>query len=140
MYRDLLSDYIDMVEDCDVDCQARGSQLTVIAGLLGAVYGLVCLNAIFMFIGTWRYRWRVCSVYCTFAVCMFQFVILIATGAMMFTKYNAVCMRSMTETMGRGNMWTMADDFYMTVSLWIISFITMFAFVCCGLCSAMREK
>ena len=140
LYRDLLKDYIDLMEDCDVDCQARGSQLTTIAGLMGAIYGLVALNAVFMFIGTWRYRWRICSIYCTFGVCLFQFAALIAAGAMMFTKYNAICGRSMTETMGEGNMWTMADDFYMTFSLWIISFITMFCFVCCGLCSAIREK
>lgn len=140
LYRDLLKDFIDLLEDCDVDCQANGSQLTAIAGLMGAVYGLVALNAIFMFIGTWRYRWRVCSIYCTFGVCLFQFVALIVAGALMFTKYNAICARSIRETMGDGNMWSMADDFYMTFSLWVISFITMFCFVCCGLCSAMTES
>ena len=140
LYRDFLSDYIDLFEDCDVDCQARGSQLTAIAGLLASVYGLVCLNAIFMFIGTWRPGARICSVYCTFAVCLFQFIVLIVAGAMLFTKYNAICSRSVTETMGEGNLWTMADDFYTTISLWAISFITMFCFLCCGLCSTIREK
>jgi len=138
LYRDLLKDYIDLYEDCDVDCQVAGSQLTAIAGLMGAVYGLVTLNAIFMFIGTWRAGARICSIYCTFGVCLFQFAALIAVGAMMFTNYNKICARSMTETMGKGNMWTMADDFYMVFTLWIISFITMFCFVCCGLCSAIR--
>lgn len=140
LYRDLLKDYIDLFEDCDVDCQARGSQLTGIASLLAMVYGLVYLNAIFMFIGAWRYRWRICSLYCTFCVCLVQFVVLIVTGAMAFTKYNTMCGRSMTETMGKGNMWTMADDFYMTFTLWVTSFITMFCFVCCGMCSAVRSK
>jgi len=140
LYRDLLKDYIDLMEDCDVDCQARGSQLTGIAGLLAMVYGLVYLNAIFMFIGTWRYRWRICSLYCTFCVCLVQFVVLILTGAMMFTKYNMICGRSLTETAGKGNMWSMADDFYMTFSCWVTSFITMFCFVCCGMCPAVRGK
>ena len=140
LYRDLLKDYIDLFEDCDIDCQAQGSQLTTIAGLMGAIYGLVTLNAIFMFIGTWRANYRICSIYCTFGVCLFQFAALIAVGAMMFTKYNAICARSMKETMGDGNIWTMADDFYVTFSLWITSFITMFCFVCCGLCSAMGKK
>lgn len=140
LYRDWLKDYIDLFEDCDVDCQAQGSQLTTIAGLMGAIYGLVTLNAIFMFIGTWRAGARICSIYCTFGVCLFQFAALIAVGAMMFTKYNAICARSVTETMGEGNIWTMADDFYVTFSLWITSFITMFCFVCCGLCSAMGKK
>ena len=139
LYRDFLSDYIDLFEDCDVDCQAQGSQLTTIAGLMGAIYGLVTLNAILMFIGVWRANYRVCSIYCTFGVCLFQFAALIACGAMMFTDYNKVCARSMKETMGDGNIWTMADDFYMTFSLWIISFITMFCFVCCGLCSAIKK-
>jgi len=140
LYKDLLKDYIDLFEDCDVDCQANGSQLTAMAGLMGAIYGLVTLNAVFMFIGTWRWWARLCSIWCTFGVCLFQFVSLIAVGVMMFTKYNAICARSMQETMGEGNMWTMADDFYMTFATWIVSFITMFCFVCCGLCSAIREK
>ena len=92
-----------------------------------------------MFIGVWRANYRVCSIYCTFGVCLFQFAALIACGAMMFTDYNKVCARSMKETMGDGNIWTMADDFYMTFSLWVISFITMFCFVCCGLCSAIKK-
>ena len=44
--------YIDLFEDCDIDCQATGSQLTTVAGLMGLSYGIVCLNAIFMFCGT----------------------------------------------------------------------------------------
>lgn len=140
LYRSLLKDWIDLMDDCDVDCQARGSQLTTIAGLMGAVYGLVALNAIFMFIGTWRYRWRICSIYMTFGVCLFQFAATIAAGALLFTKYNAICSRSIAETMGDGNYWSMADDFYVTFSLWILSFITMFCFLCCGLCSACAEK
>ena len=105
---------------------------------MGVVYGLVGLNALFMFIGTWRYRWRVCSVYCTFFVCFFQFIILCVVGALMFTKYNAVCARSLFNT-AAGMPWTMADDFYITFIVWIISFIWMFVFVCCGMCSAYRS-
>ena len=37
LYRDFLKDWIDLFEDCDIDCQARGSQLTTIAGLMAAV-------------------------------------------------------------------------------------------------------
>jgi len=140
LYRDLLKDYIALGEDCDVDCQANGSQLTTIAGLMGAVYGLVALNAVFMFIGTWRYKWRVCSIYMTFGVCLFQLAATIAAGALLFTKYNAICARSIRETMGDGNLWSMADDFYITFSLWITSFIAMFCFLCCGLCSACAES
>ena len=104
---------------------------------MGVVYGLVGLNALFMFIGTWRYRWRICSVYCTFFVCLFQFIILCVVGALLFTKYNAVCARSLKVT-ATGMPWHMADDFYITFIVWIVSFIWMFVFVCCGLCSAFR--
>ena len=83
MYRNLMKDIVDLVDDCDLDCQARGSQLTLVAVLLGAVYGLVCLNALFMFIGTWRYRFRICSVYFTAFVCLFQFCVVIATGVIL---------------------------------------------------------
>jgi len=138
LYRDLLTDYIELFEDCDIDCQAKGSQLTLIAALMGAAYGVVALNALFMFIGTWRYRARVCSVYCTMCACLFQFIILCVVGALLFTNYNAICARSMVRTMSDDFIWTMADDFYMTFSLWIVSFFTLFAFCCCGLCSAYR--
>ena len=71
IYRDYLSDFIDMVDDCDIDCQQRGSQLTMIAVLMQTLFGLISLNALFMFIGTWRYRWRICSIYCTMCMCIF---------------------------------------------------------------------
>lgn len=133
-----MTDFIDLFEDCDVDCQATGSQLTLAAGLMGLSYGIVALNALFMFCGAWRYRWRVCSVYCTLFACMFQFIIAIVVGALLFTKYNAVCGRSMVKTWGGEMNWTMADDFYTTFSLWIATFVLMFVFCCFGLCSAFR--
>ena len=137
LYKDFLKAKVEMMEDCDIDCQKAGSQLTLVATLMGTVYGIIGLNALFMFIGTWRYRWRVCSVYCPFFACLFQFIILCVVGALLFTKYNAVCARSLTPT--AGNMpWTMADDFYITFVVWIFSFIWMFVFVCCGMCSAFR--
>ena len=53
---------------------------------------------------------------------------------MLFTKYNAVCARSMqvTSVWGEAWLWTMADDFYTTRSIWIMSFFTMFGFLCCS--------
>jgi len=134
MYRDFRRSVLETIEDCDVDCQAKGSQLTMIAGLLGIVYFLVGLNALAMFIGTWRYRWRVCSVYFTGILCLFQFAVIVATGALMFTKYNGICSRSMRKTSvwDSAYIWTMSDDFYMTFSLWIASIFTMFGFVCCS--------
>ena len=138
LYRDLLKDYIDLIEDCDIDCQKAGSQLTLIAGLMGTSYGIVALNAIFMFVGTWRYRWRFCSVICTAATCLIQLILSIVVGALLFTKYNAVCARSMVKTYGENMIWTMADDFYVTFSLWIVSFFAMMFFCCCGLCQAYR--
>ena len=140
LYRDFLSDYIDMVDDCDIDCQQRGSLLTMIAVLMETLFGLIGLNALFMFIGTWRYTWRVCSIYCTLFMCIFQLAILASVASMLFTKYNAVCMRSMHTSAGKGEFpWYMSDDFYWTYTLWIISWFLMFGFCCCGLCSARKE-
>ena len=138
LYRDLLKDYIDLIEDCDIDCQKSGSQLTLIAGLMNASYSIVALNAIFMFVGVWRYRWRFCSVICTAATCLIQLILSIVVGALMFTKYNAICARSMVRTYGENMIWTMADDFYVTFSLWVVSFFAMMFFCCCGLCQAYR--
>ena len=137
LYKDLLKDKIDLYEDCDVDCLAKGSQLTIMGVLMSVMYTIVALNALAMFIGTWRYRWRICSVYCTFFVCLFQFIVLCVVGALLFTKYNAICARSLFNT-AQGMPWTMADDFYITFIIWIASFVWMFVFVCCGMCSAFR--
>ena len=65
------------------------------AGLMATSYGIVALNAIFMFVGIWRYRWRFCSVICTAATCLIQLILSIVVGALLFTKYNAICARSM---------------------------------------------
>ena len=51
IYRDYLDDWITMVDDCDIDCQAKGSQMTLFATLMGTLFGLIGLNALFMFIG-----------------------------------------------------------------------------------------
>ena len=137
LYKDLLKDKIDLFEDCDADCHAKGSQLTIMGVLMSVMYTIVGLNALAMFIGTWRYRWRICSVYCTFVACMIQFALLIAVGALMFTKYNALCARSLYATNDYW-MYSMNDDFYFTFTSWIASWIWMFVFVCCGMCSAYR--
>lgn len=125
----------DLIEDCDMDCQKRGSQLTVVAQLMGAAYGIIAFNALCMFIGTWRYRWRICSVYCTMVACVLQLTLSIVAATMLFTKYNNVCMRSLTNTFD-GMRWTMNDDFTHTFNLWVASLILMLPFVCCGMCSS----
>ena len=142
LYRDFRRDWLDTIETCDVDCQAKGSQLTLIAGVLGLVYGLVGLNALAMFIGTWRYRWRICSVYFTGLVCMFQFCVIIATGALLFTKYNGICARSLRKTSvwDSAFIWTMSDDFYMVFSLWIFSIFSMCGFTDCASWQVRRDK
>ena len=91
-----------------------------------------------MFIGTWRYRWRVLSVYFTFFTCMFQFAILVTSATFLFNKYSmTLCNRSLTPTAG-AFMWTMMDDHATNVSLWVSQIILMFGFLCCGLCSTYK--
>jgi len=109
--------------------------MTLVATLMSTMYGIIALNALFMFIGAWRYRWRVCSVYCTMCACLVQVVILMLTAVMLTGKYNTVCMHSLTNTF-EGSRWTMNDDFQMTFNLWFVSWILMLPFVCCGMCSA----
>lgn len=139
LYRDLLKDQIAIYEDCDIDCQKAGSQMSIIATLMSTALGLIWLNALFMFIGAWRYRWRVCSIYCTLFSCVFQFAIQITVGVLMMTDYNKVCAKSLYPVAGDWQ-WYMADDFYMTFQIWVSCFIWMFIFCCCGLCSSYRPK
>ncbi len=135
---DLMAAKIELQEDCDMDCQKKGSQLTVIATLMGTIYGFVGLNALCMFCGAWVFYCRMASIVCTMVTCLVQFALLITSGVMMMTKYNNVCGRSMTIT-AQGFRWTMADDFYVTFMLWVASFFTMFGFVCCAMCQCYKS-
>jgi len=140
LYKDALRQYIELMEGCDIDCQKTGSGLTIVAILNATSLGFIGLNALFMFIGTWRYRFRVCSVYCTIFSCMFQFAILITSATFLFNKYSTtLCMRSLAPTAG-GLMWTMADDYATNVSLWFSQFFLMFGFLICGFCSAYKAE
>ena len=131
---------LDLWDDCDLDCQAAGSQMSLVASLNGTALGFIGLNAIFMFIGTWRYRWRVCSVYCTLFSCLFQFAVIITSATMLFSKYTTtMCATSLQSTAG-ALPWMMADDWAVNVMLWIGQIFLMFGFLACGLCSAMKSE
>jgi len=134
---DLAEAMKDLWEDCDMDCQKAGSRLTTISTLMSAAFGVIALNALFMFIGAWRYRARVCSVYCTMIACLLQLILTIVSATMMFTKYNNVCGRSLANTFD-GIRWTMNDDMTHTLNLWVGSIITLLPFLCCGMCSAYQ--
>lgn len=132
---------LDLWEDCDLDCQAAGSQMSLVASLNGTALGFIGLNALFMFIGTWRYRWRVCSIYCTLFACLFQFAVIITSATMLFSSYTTVmCATSLTNTMGGSLPWYMADDWAVNVMLWVGQIFLMFGFLACGLCSAMKSE
>lgn len=138
LYKDMLKAQIEVMEDCDMDCQKMGSGMTLVAVLNQVVLGFIGLNALFMFIGVWRYRWRVCSVYCTMFMCLFQLIVLIVSATALFSKYSMVyCATSLTPT-APGMFWHMADDYNMNVTLWGAQIVLMFCFVCCGFCSAYK--
>lgn len=114
--------------------------MSIVASLNGTALGIIGLNAVFMFIGTWRYRWRVCSIYCTLFACLFQFAIIVTSATMLFSSYTLVmCAPSLTET-APGMPWYMADDWTVNVMLWIAQIFLMFGFLACGLCSAMKDQ
>ena len=114
--------------------------MTLVAVLNSTSLGIILLNSLFMFIGTWRYRWRVCSVYCTMFACVFQFAVIIVSATFLFSRYTTtLCMRSLTSTAG-GLLWTMADDYATNVSLWVAQIFVMFGFLICGFCSAYKAE
>jgi len=105
---------------------------------MGIAYGFVCFNAILMIIGAFHIGFRIFSIYCTMCVCLLQLALLIASASLFFTKYNAVCSKSMTNTWN-GYRWTMADDFQAVFGLWVASFPIMLGFCFCGLQSAYNS-
>jgi hypothetical protein len=139
IYIDLLKDIQELIDDCDLDCQSKGSQMTLIAGLNSLSLFFIMIQALLMFIGTWRKYVRIFQVYCNIFTCVFQLVILIVSGALLFTKYAAFCGKSVIRTAG-WVQWTMKDDYDMTIMLWATQFIWMFIFFCCGLCSAHKSE
>ena len=63
------------------------------------------INALFMFIGVWRYRWRACSVYCPVFMCLFQFIVLITANGFAFrdVDYDLCRVISIIRVAPRGN-------------------------------------
>lgn len=106
---------------------------------MSVTYGLIGLNSLFMFGGTWIYQCRVCSVYFTLFMCLFQLAIQITVPVILFTPYTNLCVRSVFETMSPMH-WTMTDEIALASSLWIFSFFTMCCFACCGMCAAVKPK
>ena len=94
-YTDVLKTHIELIEDCDMDCQKFGSGLSVTAAINQVSLAFILLNFLCMFIGTWRWRARVFSTYCTYVSCFVQFIILIVSGTMLFTPYSMMCASSL---------------------------------------------
>ena len=140
LYIDMLKNQIRILEECDVDCQKFGSGMTVIATLQSLAWSLIMINAILMFMGAWFWMVRAFSLYCTYFACLFQFIMLIASGTMMFTDYAKMCGRSIVKTAGADDLWTMADEYNSTVSLWATSWIMMLVIVPIGMVSATSKQ
>ena len=136
----MLKKQITILEECDVDCQKFGSGLTVIATLNSLAWTLIMLNAILMFMGAWMWVLRVFSLYITYFACLFQFIMLIISGTMMFTDYATMCGRSVVKTAGDGENWIMADEYKATVALWATSWVMMFVIVPIGMVSAHTKN
>ena len=113
--------------------------MTVIATLQSLAWSLIMINAILMVMGAWFWMVRAFSLYCTYFACLFQFIMLIASGTMMFTDYAKMCGRSIVKTAGADDLWTMADEYNSTVSLWATSWIMMLVIVPIGMVSATSK-
>ena len=138
-YTNVLKGHIELIEDCDMDCQKFGSGLSVVAAINQISLGFIVLNFLCMFIGTWRWRARVFSTYCTYVSCFVQFIILIVSATMLFTPYTMMCATSLEKTMGDGISWHIADDWYAIVVLWATQWVWMFVFVCAAMCQQYRD-
>lgn len=130
LQKDLFKSLLDMVEDCDFDCQKKGSRMSTIAALMTSVWTFIMLQACCMCCGINMAPARIFSVYCALVNWLLQLILTAVAMSFFFTKYNAVCARSTAET---GPMdWKMFDDFMVTGSLLIFSILIM-TFICmCG--------
>lgn len=87
MQKAWLENIVELVEDCDIDCQRTGSGMSTVAMLNGLALTFIVINCIFMLCGINMKRCRMLSVYCTFFTCMFQFAIIITTAVYIFSSY-----------------------------------------------------
>jgi len=138
-YKSNLQNSIDMM-DCDLDCQAKGSQLTVVAALNVASLALIVFNSLMGILGGWNKCGRITQTYCSFVACFLQLAVLISCGAMLITPYAFTCYGSMQPTFTKDSMWTMHDDYLTVLILWATQFIWMFIFFVIGMCGAFRVE
>ena len=125
-----------------MDCQVKGSRLTLVAILNEASLTLLVINGLLGIWGGWSAIGRISQTYCTFLTFFFQLAILIACGTMLFTPYARTCYSSLHPTDGldvRG-LWTMHDDYIMVITLWGTQFLWVFIFAVIGLCGAVRSE
>jgi hypothetical protein len=137
--------WLEVADTCDLDCQARGSGMTIVATLNSIALSIIALNSIFMIIGAFKGRDRVCSVYFTIFACVFQFCVLMASAGLLFSPYARLCGYSTTAvgnfpgfTLVSGKDWMMMDDYWTMVGLWATQLVLMFAFCCCGMIPAYK--
>ena len=133
-FKGQLKGWVDTIENCDIDCQARGSGMSLVSILNGTSLGIICFNALIMFIGAWKCWARIWSTYCTMFACVFQFAILIVSATYLFSQYTISMCSVSTEGTAEGFLWTMKDDVEMNITLWVGQMIFMFVFVAFGFC------
>ena len=129
-----------MVDDCDIECQQKGSQLSVVATLLSIPYGLFGLSGIMMIIGNVTPNCRVGALFCSLCSGCLLFIFLLVSATMLFSQYSMVCSRSMVKTAGDGIFWYMADDWRMVWALWSISWPVLMCLCCCGCANAVKVQ
>ena len=109
-YKNYLKNEIALMEDCDTDCQQKGSQMTSVARLNKILFEIIVANAAIMFLGAFFYEFRVVSVCSTPSVALIYVYIIVYTWSLLNSPYAIFCSHSMQDTTG-DHKWTMRDDY-----------------------------
>lgn len=125
-----------MFEECDLECQQKGSQFTTISIMQMSCLSLIFLNGLVGIWGGWSPAARIAQTYVSFIAFLFQLAVFVTCATMLFTPYAKICARSLTPTSAKDTFWTMHDDYYMVFGLWASQLFWMFAFLVIGLCGA----
>ena len=96
-----IDNMLDLAE-CDIDCQAKGSRLSLVATLNEASLTLLVINGLLGIWGGWSAIGRISQTYCTFLTFFFQLAILISCATMLFTPYAKTCYASLFPTTSVG--------------------------------------
>ena len=123
---------VDLENDCDQDCIAKGSNWGNMYLANGLILTIIALNLLCAFVGTWKPMWRFMAGSCANMICCAHFGIWIATGVARLGKLGRLCAMNRSgsnypsdDVSEANDDWTYEKDGKMLLAFWILQLFGM---------------